>query len=115
MIIPVRRLTLDAQERQVAMTPDQLTGAARNLAHGLGIPVYIRDGRIYQDGPGVAFLPPSGARSTVAGNPFLEEEKAGEAERMTLLPSPGLAGASNLNPHSPDKAAILTALTTFPG
>jgi len=97
------------------MTPDQLTGAARNLAHGLGIPVYIRDGRIYQDGPGVAFLPPSGARSTVAGNPFLEEEKAGEAERMTRLPSPGLAGASNLNPHSPDKAAILTALTTFPG
>ncbi len=27
---------------RIAMTPDQLTGAARNLAHGLGIPVYIR-------------------------------------------------------------------------
>ena len=39
------------------MTPDQLRGAARNLARGLGIPFYIRDGRIYQDGPGLAFLP----------------------------------------------------------
>jgi hypothetical protein len=39
---------------RVAMNPDQLTGAARNLAHGLGIPVYIRDGRIYQQGPGIA-------------------------------------------------------------
>jgi hypothetical protein len=42
------------------MTPDQLTDAARNLAHGLGIPLYIRDGQIYQNGPGVAFLPPNG-------------------------------------------------------
>ena len=42
------------------MTPDQLHNAARNLAYGLGIPVYIRDGRIYQNGPGLAFLPPSG-------------------------------------------------------
>jgi hypothetical protein len=40
------------------MTPDELSGAARNLAHGLGIPVYIRDGRIYQHGPGIEFLPP---------------------------------------------------------
>ena len=39
------------------MTPDELSGAARNLAHGLGIPVYIRDGRIYQHGPGIEFLP----------------------------------------------------------
>jgi len=44
-------------EGKAAMTPDQLRGAARNLAHGLGIPVYIRDGRIYQEGPGLAFLP----------------------------------------------------------
>ena len=43
-----------------AMTPDQLCRAARNLAYGLGIPVYIRDGRIYQEGPGVAFLPQNG-------------------------------------------------------
>ena len=43
-----------------AMTPDQLRRAARNLAYGLGIPVYIRDGRIYQDAPGLAFLPPNG-------------------------------------------------------
>jgi hypothetical protein len=41
-----------------AMTQDELTSAARNLAHGLGIPVYIRDGRIYQHGPGIEFLPP---------------------------------------------------------
>ena len=48
------------------MTPDQLTDAARNLAHALGIRVYIRDGRIYQHGPGPEFLPPTGARPTVA-------------------------------------------------
>jgi hypothetical protein len=48
------------------MTPDELTGAARKLAHSLGIPVYIRDGRIYQNGPGREFLPPKGARPTVA-------------------------------------------------
>ena len=62
------------------MTPDRLTGAARNLAHGLGIPVYIRDGRIYQDGPGLAFLPPGSARLTEAGAPSLEEEEVDEAE-----------------------------------
>ena len=60
---------------RVAMTPDELTVAARNLAHGLGIPVYIRDGRIYQQGPGLAFLPSGGARPTVAGAPSLEEEE----------------------------------------
>jgi hypothetical protein len=62
------------------MTPDELTGAARNLAHGLGIPVYIRDGRIYQNGPGLAFLPPSGTRSTVADAPFHVTAEADEAE-----------------------------------
>ena len=63
------------------MTPDQLPGAARNLAHGLGIPVYIRDGRIYQHGPGLEFLPPGGAHLTVAGGPSLEgEEVDGEDE-----------------------------------
>ena len=65
---------------RVAMTPDELTGAARNLAHGLGIPVYIRDGRIYQDGPGVEFLPPSGVRPTVAGAPALKQQEADEAQ-----------------------------------
>ena len=63
----------------VVMTPDELTGAARNLPHGLGIPVYIRDGRIYQQGPGLAFLPPGSARPT-AGAPSLEEEGTDEAE-----------------------------------
>ena len=64
------------------MTPDELTGAARNLAHGLGIPVYIRDGRIYQQGPGLAFLPPgsTSTRPTEAGAPSLEEERADDAE-----------------------------------
>ena len=47
------------------MTPDELAAAARNLAHALGIPVYIRDGRIYQNGPGLEFLPSTGARQTV--------------------------------------------------
>jgi hypothetical protein len=62
------------------MTPDQLTGAARNLAHGLGIPVYIRNGRIYQQGPGIAFLPPGGARPTVTGAPFHVTAEADEVE-----------------------------------
>ena len=45
---------------KAVMTPDRLRGAARNLAHGLGVPVYIRDNRIYQNGPGLEFLPPNG-------------------------------------------------------
>ena len=59
-----------------AMTPNQLRRAARNLAYGLGIPVYIRDGRIYQDGPGLAFLPPNG-NPAVAEVPLDQEEDAG--------------------------------------
>ncbi len=47
------------------ITPDELAHAARKLAHSLGIPVYIRDGRIYQNGPGREFLPSTGARPTV--------------------------------------------------
>jgi hypothetical protein len=65
---------------RVTMTADQLTGAARNLAYGLGIPVYIRDGHIYQQGPGLAFLPSGGARPTVAGAPSVKAEEADEAE-----------------------------------
>jgi hypothetical protein len=65
---------------RVMMTPDEVTGAARNLAHGLGIPVYIRDGRIFQRGPGLAFLPPGSPRPTVTGAPSLEEERRDEAE-----------------------------------
>jgi hypothetical protein len=45
------------------MNPDELSGAARKLAHGLGIPVYIREGRIYQHGPGIEVLPPERDRS----------------------------------------------------
>jgi hypothetical protein len=42
------------------MSLEELAIAARNLAHSLGIPVFIRDGRIYQDGPGIEVLPPKG-------------------------------------------------------
>ncbi len=62
------------------MTSEELAGAARKLAHALGIRVYIRDGRIYQNGPGREFLPPEGARPTVADAPYHEEEEADEAE-----------------------------------
>ena len=65
------------------MTPDELTGAARKLAHSLGIPVYIRNGRIYQNGPGLEFLPPKGARPTVADISSAEDAfciKTDEAE-----------------------------------
>ena len=48
------------------MTPDELAAAARRLAHALGIPFYVRGGRIYQKGPGLEFLPPTGAGPTMA-------------------------------------------------
>jgi hypothetical protein len=66
---------------RAAMTPDQLRGAARNLSYGLGIPVYIRDGRIYQNGPGLAFLPPNGDPA-VAQVPLDQEEEADAALTM---------------------------------
>ena len=59
---------------RVVVTPDELTAAARKLTHGLGIAVYIRDGRIYQSGPGIEVLPPKSARPTVlALRPFTDE------------------------------------------
>jgi hypothetical protein len=58
----------------MAMTLDELTGAARNLAHGLGIPVYIRDGRIYQHGPGVEILPPTYTHPIVLDAPSFDED-----------------------------------------
>ena len=68
-----------------AMTPDQLCGAARNLAYGLGIPVYIRDGRICQDGPGLAFLPPNGDPA-VAEVPLEQKEEADAANGSLTMP-----------------------------
>ena len=65
------------------MTPDQLRSAARNLAHGLGIPVYIRDGRIYQQGPGLAFLPPNGIHPTVADVPADREQGTDATKSMS--------------------------------
>jgi hypothetical protein len=56
------------------MTPNQLASAARNLAYGLGIPVYVRDGQIYQNGPGLAFLPPNGDPA-VAEVPSIKKRK----------------------------------------
>ena len=67
------------------MTPDQLRGAARNLARGLGIPVYIRDGRIYQDGPGLAFLPPNGDPE-VAEVPLDQREEPDAANEALIVP-----------------------------
>jgi hypothetical protein len=58
------------------MTPDELAGAAHKVAYALGIPVYIRDGRIYQHGPGLEFLPSPGACPTALGAPYTREEVA---------------------------------------
>jgi hypothetical protein len=65
---------------KAVMTPDQLRRAARNLAHGLGIPIYIRGGRIYQQGPGIAFLPPNGRRPAVEEVSLDQEEGVDAAE-----------------------------------
>ena len=67
------------------MTPDQLTGAARNLAYGLGIRVYVRDGRIYQNGPGLAFLPPNGDPA-VAEVPLNQKEETDAANGPFTVP-----------------------------
>ena len=67
------------------MTPDQLRGAARNLAYGLGIPIYIRDDRIYQNGPGLAFLPPNGDPA-VTEVPLDQEEEANTANGPITIP-----------------------------
>ena len=67
------------------MTPNQLRGAARNLACGLGIPFYIRDGRICQDGPGLAFLPPNGDPA-VAKVPLDQKEEADAANGSLTVP-----------------------------
>ena len=56
------------------MTPDELIGAARNLAYSLGISLYIRDGRIYQHGPGAEFLPSPGASPAAPKAPYTREE-----------------------------------------
>jgi hypothetical protein len=67
------------------MTPNQLANAARNLARGLGIPVYIRDGRIYQNGPGFAFLPPNGDPA-VAEVLLGQQEEADAANESFTVP-----------------------------
>ena len=67
------------------MTPNQLASVARNLAYGLGIPVYVRDGRIYQNGPGLAFLPPNGAPA-VAEVPLDQKEETDAANGSLTVP-----------------------------
>ena len=91
---------------RVTMTPDELARAARNLAHSLGIPVYIRNGRIYQHGPGVGFLPPNGVPQRWQALPPLTKRKNGRG-RMTnnnqAYDTPGGYNAVNLTaPHQFD-------------
>ena len=62
------------------MTPEELAHAARNLAHSLGITVYIRDGRIFQQGPGLEFLPPKGALPLALGAPSFKDRKVTDVE-----------------------------------
>jgi hypothetical protein len=97
-LLGCRKTYVDQAYLQAFVTELQMRmpTAARNLAHGLGIPVHILDGRIYQQGPGVAFLPSSGARSTVANAPSLEEEEADEAEMNDHKPvvTTGFHGAA---------------------
>ena len=63
------------------MIQDELASSARKLAHGLGIAVYVRDGRIYQHGPGTEFLPPKDAGPTALGAPSSHEPRTDAAER----------------------------------
>jgi hypothetical protein len=80
------------------MTPNQLTSAARNLAYGLGISVYVRDGRIYQNGPGLAFLPPNGDPA-VAEVPLDQKEEADAANGPLTVPKAiGLLLMANTDP-----------------
>jgi hypothetical protein len=41
--------------------PDPLRALAEKLAHSLSIPIYIRNGGVYQTGPGVRVDPPPSA------------------------------------------------------
>lgn len=41
---------------------EALAQKARDMANGLGISVYIRDGRIWQHGPGIEIMPPKSAK-----------------------------------------------------
>jgi hypothetical protein len=45
------------------MTPEELRAVANRMAHSLGISLYIRDGWIYQTGPGERVHPPKTAHS----------------------------------------------------
>jgi hypothetical protein len=76
---------------RAAMTPDQLRGAARNLAYGLGIAVYIRDGRIYQNGPGLAFLPPNGAPAVAEVPPDQRREADAPNGSFTMRKQSGFS------------------------
>lgn len=43
------------------MAPEVLRRKAEELAHALNITLYLRDGRIWQHGPGERIDPPKGA------------------------------------------------------
>ena len=91
------------------MTPDQLRGAARNLARGLGIPVYIRVGRIYQDGPGLAFLPPNGDPA-VTEVPIDRREEPDAANGALTVPKANRASPD----RNPDSVAFAADANVAP-
>jgi hypothetical protein len=52
------------------MTPEDLRAVANRMAHSLGISLYIRDGWIYQTGPGERVHPPKTAHSSESHGRF---------------------------------------------
>lgn len=56
-------------------TPDEaLLRKARELAFGLGVTLYIRDGQVYSTGPGHEIVPRAGAHPEVAGRGPIQGE-----------------------------------------
>ena len=59
-------------------TPDEaLLRQAKAMAWSMGIRFYIRDGQIWQDGPGLEVEPPVGAHPEQAGRGPISEGAAG--------------------------------------
>ncbi len=56
------------------MAADTIEDKAQSLADGLGIPFYIRDGRVWQHGPGQVFLPSPTAKPVPHGVDGLKGE-----------------------------------------
>jgi hypothetical protein len=82
-------MPVSGSDGRVTMTPSQLASAARNLAYGLGIPVYVRDGRIYQNGPGLAFFAAKRRFSSGGSSP---RSKRGNGRRKWVTTLPKVVG-----------------------